>query len=84
MDVLLLVFPKEYLAGFADVGGDGGQIWGGSIIGNCDRFFSKPTQSQGEGLFDPSDTHIHITLQVSGIHFFSAFGTVHFYRSFQS
>ena len=74
---IVAVVADKYLAGFADVGGDSSQIRSGEIFGNGDGIFAEPTETEGFGLLNPSDAYFYIALQISGIHFFSAFRTVH-------
>ena len=74
---IVAVVADKYLAGFADVGGDSSQIRGGEIFGNGNGIFAEPAEAEGFWVLDPSDADLHIALQISGIHFFSAFRTVH-------
>lgn len=63
------------------MGRDGGDA-GGVFFGDSDGVFMEPAEAEGDGLFDPTNAHFHITLQKAGLHFFSAFGTIHGMFSF--
>ncbi len=81
MRLFVAVVAEEKLAGFADVGGDGGEADGG-FVGHCDGVLLEPTETEGYGLADPGDADFHIALQKTCLHFPSAFGTNHSGYSF--
>ena len=74
--LFVAVVTNEELAGFADVGRDSGEA-GCGFVRDGDGILLEPAEAEGYGLTDPSDAYLYITLQISGFHFLSAFGTIH-------